>query len=406
MEFGARTPASDRGRSAAPVSSARALTDSEAESPDYELEIAVLGSRVRIRCDQADTRNLLAAEWARCSAREEDVDVLAVVEAPGAPDVPTFGYRLATNITTLAARAASGSLWVVHGCGVATDDGDVIALVGPSGSGKTTAAIALTTSEFGYVTDEAVGITPLGKVIAYPKPLSLVSEMHPSIKTQHGPDALGLRRCPADLRLRAVVLLERDNDVTTPWVESVPLIDGLLELAQLSVDVTSFSRPFIQLSTLLDACGGAKRLHYSEVSAAAGILRQLVTEEPRASVWRPAGEPYDGEDMRWGLLDGRVRRTPWTDAVIVEGEALVLLGRTPVRLSGIGLTIWQAAVDQPTLDNLVEVVVDVHGPHPEARAQVHEAVEHMVQAGVVVRGAPQRLGSLLSRSAATSTAVP
>jgi len=102
--------------------------------------------------------------------------------------------------------------------------------------------------------------------------------------------------------------------------------------------------------------------------------------------------------MAWALWDGRVHRVPYLDAVQIENEALVLIGQTPMRLSGVGLTIWREASSGATLEQLRQAAVSAHGDHPDAGALVWEAVESMRQAGAVAFSRPHSLESVLSGS--------
>ena len=57
---------------------------------------------------------------------------------------------------------------------------------------------------------------------------------------------------------------------------------------------------------------------------------------------------------RWGLMDGRIRRAPYRDALLVGDDLLLFIDQSPVRVQGIGITIWFAAADAPTLDEITD----------------------------------------------------
>ena len=116
---------------------------------------------------------------------------------------------LSQQVTLAAIEAARGRAWMLHAAGIATPDGAVVVLVGPSGRGKTTASRALGTV-YGYVSDETVAIDDDGRVWPYRKPLSVIEDSG-ARRRQLAPSALGLQPLPdAELRVAAVVLLDRD----------------------------------------------------------------------------------------------------------------------------------------------------------------------------------------------------
>ena len=126
---------------------------------------------------------------------------------------------LSQQVTLAAIEAARGRAWMLHAAGIATPDGQVVVLVGPSGRGKTTASRALG-AVYGYVSDETIAIDDDGRVWPYRKPLSVIEDPA-APKTQLPPSALGLQPLPdAELRVAAVVLLDRDpSHPEAPTVE-------------------------------------------------------------------------------------------------------------------------------------------------------------------------------------------
>lgn len=96
-----------------------------------------------------------------------------------------------------------------------------------------------------------------------------------------------------------------------------------------------------------------------------------VTTPVETSVAAPVGFP------------GAVVRAPWTDAVEAGGEILVLTGRRPMRLSGIGATLWLAAEAPRTFDELVAAAVQAHGENPAAQALVAEAASDLRKSGLL-----------------------
>jgi hypothetical protein len=78
------------------------------------------------------------------------------------------------------------------------------------------------------------------------------------------------------------------------------------------------------------------------------------------------------------------------DGIATERDALLFVEHRPVRLSGIGLTIWQAAGEGVLPARLLSIVKERHGDHPQASMIVGEAVDRMLDAGVLVYRAGKR----------------
>jgi hypothetical protein len=220
-------------------------------------------------------------------------------------------------------------------------------------------------------------------------------------KLQHGPDDLDLGLPPEHLRVSRVVLIRRGpGHEGSPTLEPLPLVDGLLELIPQTSSLSLLDRPLQRACRLLDEAGGVHRLTYTEVTDTADMLTDfLAGGSPRASgepTWEPFTEdvPTSG-DMTWAVLDYRVRLRPHTDAILVGEEALIMVEDVPVRLGGIGLTVWQACRDAPTIDEIAEIVADAHGPHPDARRIIDETLSELKQSGVVAWGRPVPVAEIL-----------
>ncbi len=304
-----------------------------------------------------------------------------------------------SRITTEVIDAAAKRQLVLHAAGVADEHGRVIALVGGTGSGKTTLARRLTQKAFGYVTDkafgyvtdEAVSCTTTGAIVVFPRPLTWAQpDPGHDAAAPISPDELDLRPCGADLELARIILLDRHDEAASPTLTDVGLLDAVLELIPRIPALTRRANPLQKLCQLVDRCGGIARLTYREADQTGGIIQELL-DTPTAPTerWAPLSEP---SSYSCHLMDGRVRRGRRRDAIETdEGEALLLIDRTPVRLSRIGLTIWLEARDAPKPAELVARVLAEHGPHPDAEAIVLDAIASMVEAGVLGLDQPRRL---------------
>lgn len=357
------------------------------------VRLEALGSSIDVLCPDVITAQLIELEWAWClESPGAETDSDAQIDMGPVPEnghfFPQSTYPVASEVTTTAVRRLRGEAVVLHACGLANDRGDVVALVGPSGSGKTTVAATWGRDSLHYVTDEAVAVRPDGAVIAFPKPLSIIAP-DTLTKYQHSPADLGLSRPPPDLRIRGVVLLDRQPDAPAPILERLDPVDGMIELVPHAPGLTSFAQPLSVLTGILGLTGGVHRLTYSDVTTI-GELIETVLEAVDGDAWSvPADACFDLDDKRWALLDGQVRRRPVTDIIESGDMAVALVDAAPVTLAGIGLTIWTAAAEPTSIAELVHRVVSTHGDHPHARELVTAAVNEMVEAKVLGWGCPR-----------------
>lgn len=360
------------------------------------VRLRVLGTTFAVECPDVEFRREFARAWSRCvvddaSPGDDDADLpLADVGEAGVAG-------LLMRLTQRAIQHAVGKQLMVHAAGLADDRGRVTALVGRSGAGKTTAAVTLAADHFGYVTDETVGVGESRTVAPFPRPLAQVDRAS-GRKVQTSPDELGLRPAPADLTLDRIVLLNRDAEPRPATLESVPLLEGLMEIIPQTSGLVGLDRPLQRLCAVSQECGGLHRLSFHQIDdGVADLLRALQAEPVTATEdWQPVADPVPEEpDISTGFLDGRVRRRHHRDAVRIDGEILVLVGSAPVRISGIGLTVWLESHEAPTMEQLVEAAVATHGPHPQAADLVREAVSTMADAEVVAYGLPRTAHDLL-----------
>ncbi len=304
-------------------------------------------------------------------------------------------YALSRAVTLASIERRTGECLMLHAAGLAAEDGSTVALVAASGTGKTTAAAALGTG-LGYVSDETVAIEHDLSVRAYAKPLSVVVDpTRRFVKHERSPDDLGLLRAPADLRLAATVVMERDPSLRAPELEPLGLVEAVeLTLPQTSA-LTRLDRPLDRLARALTAGHGPWRLRYAEVTECADLVAEL------AAGRAPGGDPGPAP---WTWVDGRglpdpgpgtsadpgtgapVRRARFDDAVVADGVVLVLRDRVPVTLPGLAATVWLRSEHPAPLDELVAAATAELGPHPDARQLVVATVRELRDAGLVVLG--------------------
>ena len=346
----------------------------------------------------------IRSSWRSCAAAEAAGARLVSADIGGS-DTTTGDVRVRarsaaqleeslTSVLTLEAIGARRSdLLMLHACGIAGDDGRVLALVAASGTGKTTASRVLG-ARFGYVTDETVAVTAEGRILHYPKPLSVKSPTHGVPKAQLAPEDLGLRPLPAaPLVLAGVVLLDRREGVEEPRLEPVDPAEALDDLVPQTSYLSARPRSLSALVRTLTAVGGVNRLIYSEAEGVVDLIGGLLTApaEPAPAVWQEV-EPLPIEaDADSGAS---VRRAPVDDALLLpSGEVLVFRENTVIRLAGIGPTIWRAAEEGVEPPALVNAVLAELGAPPEgvdAVGTVSAAVDELRGLGVIASAAPLR----------------
>lgn len=263
------------------------------------------------------------------------------------------------EVTLRAIEAAQGSLLMLHACALADPTGAAIVLVGPSGRGKTTAAATLGRS-YGYLTDETTGITPDGRILPYEKPLLLrTAEGMP--KRPFSPDELGLLPAPADPRLAALVILDRDPYLIGPaHLERLDLADAIPLLVPETSALPALENGVPILARLAAGIGGVHRARYRDAEQLVPITAGLLAAPP-------------APDESWREVEDR--------NAVTDGQRVVVLAAGTVHvLDGIAATIWQ----HPHLrgDALTAAVTAQHGHADDAPDRVCDAAASLVAIGL------------------------
>ncbi|MEJ3404867.1 hypothetical protein WDJ51_08985 [Rathayibacter sp. YIM 133350] len=250
------------------------------------LSVFGLSCRLQLLGDAAlEAKDDIERAWSRCltspldAGPVPDLDIPLVIAADAAPalaehpgavvasDRAELLHALSPAVTTRALDAVAGRYYLLHACGVALDDGGVVAFVAASGVGKTTLATTLS-RRFGYVSDETVIVRFDGTVLAYPKPLSVLEGTDSSLKRQVSADELGLLVAPDDLHLAGVVLLDRSDDADEyPDIEEVPVLHGLAAMTEQTSYLTRMPQPLTTAVRLVEAAGGIRRVRYREAAS-------------------------------------------------------------------------------------------------------------------------------------------
>lgn len=344
----------------------------------------------------------IAESWASCATEpaQNATEILADVAdaAPPAPDadvrvltrtIAQLEESLTSTLTVEAIGLRRGDLLMLHAAGIAAQDGRVLAFVAASGTGKTTIARALGT-RFGYVTDETVGVTAEGRVLPYPKPLSVKPLSGSAPKAQLAPGAAGLLPAPdAPLVLAGVVLLDRRDGVEEARLEPVDPIEALDDLVPQTSYLSARPRPISGLVATLAALGGVRRLVYSEaedvVDLVAAILASDISAAPAS--WNEVVPLDIGVGDADGDGEGLIRRAPADDALSMPGgEIVVFCADTLVRLSGIGPAVWRLSAGGVRPGELLRAVLSEVGEPPpgvDAEAAVRAALDELVDLGLI-----------------------
>lgn len=353
----------------------------------------------------------VARAWEWCGGRLvtaaptiPGAEVRAELRAPSsAPDAGaelvanSFGEledRLSGLLTRRAIDTRRNDLVMLHAGAVADlSTGAVIAFVGPSGRGKTTASIALG-RQFGYVTDETLGVDDDLTVLPYAKPLSVKQPAPERWKRQVSPSELGLLPPPAvPLRLVGVVMLDRrtgGDGTGLPSIRSIGLAESIGELVPQVSYLAERGRPLQRLQGILDRCGGLRQVSYLEaetlVDVFAGIFAAAGAAGGAADAVEPdAAEPDAVEPDAARRASAELLYAVFDDAVR-DGDSLIVLNDSVVRvLAGIAPTIFETAVWGATLDDLAGAVVATHGDAPSGSSGelVSAAVDELVSAGLL-----------------------
>jgi hypothetical protein len=377
------------------------LTSPDAQRPapgaDTQLRLALLGLRVIVESDDQDLMRSSRDLWSRCLDRPATTPSdLVITTLPGDTDT-----RLAARIIGKVTEASAAKWLTLGASAVADQHGEVVAFLSTDSSARCDAVQQLASQGFGYVAGSLLAVDADGVVTPFPGPLPAAraaDEDEDGDRSSRSPDGLGLPHCANRLRLARLVVLDRRPDVAEPKLVREDLLQTLQAITPLITPAAANELPLRRLCKAIGLAGGVYRLSYAQIGQAAELLGDLLASAPQdePEPCEPLAVPRVPLDsVGWRVMDGRIHRAPYRDAIRIGSEGLVSSESVPTRLGPLGLTIWELAADAPTVDELIVSVVERHGPHPEAETLVTEAVASMLEAHVLGYHRPRRLDEVL-----------
>src|SRR5262245_10714460 len=191
-----------------------------AQPPSVVLDI--LGRRVRVDAGGHGAAAQVEALWSRCRLRrgtgspaeQGDETLIALPWTDQPLDADTVA-GVAAELRAAARFGARDRLVLLRAAAVATPAGAVVGLVCDDDEQRASAVAELSRRGFGYVTDRLLATDESFDVQAFPEPIAF-ARTGDETPLLAGPDALGLRSCPAELHLAAMVALEHDQSRREP----------------------------------------------------------------------------------------------------------------------------------------------------------------------------------------------
>ena len=219
---------------------------------------------------------------------------------------------------------------------------------------------------YGYVSDETVAIDDDGRVWPYRKPLSVIEDPK-SPKTQLPPSALGLQPLPdAELRVAAVVLLDRDpSHPEHPTVEVTDLGDALEELISQTSFLHDQPAALRFIAALAAATGGIRTVKYREAATLPSVVPELV--KPAAAIALLEKPAHVAPPAAPSDRGARFSRAEVADEVAIDDPDRIAVLTISDRqrghvtlLGGIAPAVWRAA-EGATLAQLTEAALTAYG---------------------------------------------
>lgn len=375
-----------------------------------ECEFLGAPAAVGLREAQLAWGDLLTLEYADATSR-------VTFTAENEDMIPNMLDSMSSRVTLAAIEARAGELLLLHACGLRLPGSDrVVACVAASGTGKTTMSRSAA-GVFEYVSDETVGVTSAGRIVPYPKSLSIKQTEEAGAyrpKVQRNPRGLGLEVVPAhdELHLGGVVLLDRDSDAPLVSMNEVDLFEAIIMLVPQLSYLTRMERPLHRIAEAIIQTGGVKRLRYAEANAAIQFLQTEYEPFHSSAVTHPYSNWGEETPFELQRLDAARREfTAWVERVCENtpeseapsnrtvqaaeyrdvlydernGHCLIFCDGQVLQGSPITLAVLLAAGTPLSRERLVRILVALFGePEGGARATVNAVLDELRRRNVLI----------------------
>lgn len=253
------------------------------------LRLYGLGGTVQVRVSGSAApvlRSTLEHAWSRCLAPADTTptrDAGAVDVVLGCPESLRRVMALTTQrITRALIRAQIGRLLMFHAGAVShPTTGRSLVFVAAGGTGKTTMC-RLLGRHYGYLSDETVAVDQQGRILPYPKPLSLRRDGAELPKLEASPDELRLAVPRTAASVGRLVVLRRmpTEESGLPALQEMSLMDALVALAPQTSSLRRLDRPLDRLASAIDDTGPVLTVRYTEAASVADDLLSLIGARP------------------------------------------------------------------------------------------------------------------------------
>lgn len=243
-----------------------------------QVDLAVLGTVVRVHLDDPQDRDFVESAWHLCllgaGVRQVPSQRIVTLKASLNEQARLVGLTSLTQAVTRAAIAEQGGRLLMFHAGALSnlETGATVAYVAAGGTGKTTITTTLGRRR-GYISDETVAVTRAGEVQPYPKPLSV--RRNGGGKDEVPPGALGLRSAKRAPWLSGLYAVRRDPHHTGPaTARQVALLDAIALLSPETSALAALPEPLRSMRDVLERVGGLVQVTYREATQ----LEDLLTE--------------------------------------------------------------------------------------------------------------------------------
>lgn len=270
-------------------------TTSQPASRPTVLRLTGAGSRVDLELGPkaAILADALTSTWRRCLVSPTEgtlsgapatprirIDLTADPDphlAASSPDPDALMTATTQAVTHALITGGTGTHLMFHAGALAHPvTNRAVVLVAPGGTGKTTLTRTLGT-RYRYLTDETVAIDTDGRVLPYPKPLSIRTPGR-AHKVETPPDELGLLPHAGPAPLKRILILDRADRYGRPQSEEMDLFDAVMELAPQTSALAALDAGLHRLAGLIGATGPVLKVHYRDAGSLAPLVADLIGE--------------------------------------------------------------------------------------------------------------------------------